>query len=206
METNKRGAIIFAAFEELCINGLPDVSYDSIANRSGISRQLIRYYFPNQDELMRALYEFTGLAYRETLIELAANPDYTDRLAMIFDFCFDMLDEKRKPRDDQVYDAMLCLAARSEVLRESLRSGYSLLGNVVSHEVKIKFPQLTMNEAQQISYLFICLFYGHWKMVASLGFSEDHKFVTRRAMNRIIESYVKYPDSDGFSPILWNLD
>jgi hypothetical protein len=39
--------------------------------------------------------------------------------------------------------------------------------------------------------------YGHWKMVATLGFSEDYNRVTREAVDRLIASYVQnYHDPD----------
>ena len=205
MDPGKHEKIIIAAFEELNANGLPALSYDSVAERSGLSRQLIRYYFPNKDDLMSALCNLTGVAYREALVELASNPDHPDRLKMIFDYSFDLIDEKRKPRDDQVYDAMFSLATKSDFIRESLRSQYNLLGNVVAHEIKIKYPQMSITDADQISFLFVCLLYGHWKMVASLGLSEDHKYVTRLAMDRIVISYLSQPETDSEPLAIWGL-
>jgi hypothetical protein len=52
---------------------------------------------------------------------------------------------------------------------------------------------MSAQDANQLSYLFVCLMYGHWKMVASLGFSEEHKFVTRTAIDRLIASYAARP-------------
>jgi hypothetical protein len=31
--------------------------------------------------------------------------------------------------------------------------------------------------------------YGHWKMVATLGLSPEHRRITRRSIDRIIASY-----------------
>ena len=42
VESVKQEKIILAAFEALNANGLPALSYDKIAEQSGISRQLIR--------------------------------------------------------------------------------------------------------------------------------------------------------------------
>ena len=58
VESVKQEKIILAAFEALNANGLPALSYDKIAEQSGISRQLIRYYFPDKDDLMSALCNF----------------------------------------------------------------------------------------------------------------------------------------------------
>ena len=43
--------------------------------------------------------------------------------------------------------------------------------------------------------------YGHWKMVATLGFSPSHNSVTRAAVDRLIESYVERWDDPDLEPV-----
>lgn len=111
------------------------------------------------------------------------------RLDFILDFYFDLVPEAPKPRDDQAYDAMMAYAAGSPRVRENLRDQYLLLGQVLAIEVRIVHPHLTLDQCHEISWLFTCLMYGHWKMVASLGLSEEHKRISRRAVERIIALY-----------------
>ncbi len=118
----------------------------------------------------------------------------SDRLTTFFDFYFDLLEENRKPRDDQVYDALIALSVRSDRIKTTLRTQYSLLGQVLSHELQLEYPQLGSQGADELSYLFVCLMYGHWKMVASLGASEDHRHVTRAAVDRLLASYLAAPE------------
>jgi hypothetical protein len=94
-----------------------------------------------------------------------------------------------KPRDDQAYDAAMAYAARSERIRTNLRGQYTLLGQVLQLEVKMQFPELSMQDCAEIGYLFVCIMYGHWKLVASLGVSDDHRLISRRAIDRLIASY-----------------
>jgi len=206
MDEVKKEAIIDAAFQELMEGGLPALSYDLVAGRSGLSRQLIRYYFPNRDELMIALCDRLALAYRQALVALASKPDISDRLNMILDFYFDLLDENSKPRDDQVYDAVMCFSAGNDIVRNNLRTQYGMLGNVVSQEITIKYPGISSQDADQLSYLFVCLMYGHWKMVASLGTSEEHKFITRRAVDRLIASYRAEPSPKAEHRSVWSAE
>ncbi|MGB7242733.1 MAG: TetR/AcrR family transcriptional regulator, partial [Sulfitobacter sp.] len=201
---DRREAILKAAFDVLCEQGLPFVSNDVIAQRSGASRQLIRYYFAEKEDLMIALCDMMAEAYRDALVGLALNAKAPDRLSKMLDFYFDMLDGSPKPRDDKVYDAMLSLSAGSEAVRGSLRAGYSLLGNVVSHEISVDYPTMPVQDANQLSYLFVCLMYGHWKMVASLGFAEEHKTVTRTAVDRLIASYVATPSERVDQTKIWS--
>jgi AcrR family transcriptional regulator len=171
------------------------LSYDAIAAEGEISRQLIRYHYRNPEDLMIDLCDHLAGLYRDALISEVMKSEGRDRLTTFFDFYFDLLENNRKPRDDQVYDALMSLSAGSARLRGTLRTQYSLLGQVLSHELQLEYPQLGSQAAQELSYLFVCLMYGHWKMVASLGAAEAHRHVTRTAIERLLESYLAGGDS-----------
>ncbi len=187
----RREEILEAAFDSLMEHGLRMLSYDDIAENHDLSRQLINYHFPDSEALMIALCDRIALVYRENLIRLVRDAKGRDRLQIFFDYYFDVLEGSAKPRDDQVYDAMLSLSARSKAVQENLRSQYLVVQQVEGHELQIIYPQLHSEECEQLGYLFVCLMYGHWKMVASLGFSEDCKHVTRAAIDRLIQSYLQ---------------
>jgi len=182
-------AILNGAFDLLMAEGLPHVSYKRVADAAGVTRQLVRYYFPESDDLMLALCDKIAAVYREALIQGMMERASGDRMTLFLDFYFDLLEAPRKPRDDRVYDALMSLAARSERIRSNLRQQYTLLGQVVSHELRLAHPQIPLQVCEQISFTFVSLMYGHWKMVASLGLNEDHKHITRAAIERLIESY-----------------
>lgn len=199
----RRPEILRAAFEAIRKGGLPLPSYDQIAQEADMSRQLIRHYFPNPEELMVALCDMLAAAYRDSLIKgvLAANS--TERLATFLDFYFGFLEGRGlpKPADDQVYDAMFALAAGSPRLRRVLHDQYNLLHHTVSHEIQISNPSLHPAACDEIGFLFVALMYGHWKMVATLGMSESYNRVTREAMDRIIASYLeRYTPRDEEAP------
>ena len=188
----RREEILEAAFDSLMENGLRMLSYDDIAEDHDLSRQLIIYHFPDPESLMIALCDKIALVYRENLVRLVRDAKGCDRLQIFFDYYFDVLEGSvKKPRDDQVYDAMLSLSARSNAVQKNLHSQYLVIQQVVGHELQFNYPQLRTEECEQLGYLFVCLMYGHWKMVASLGFSEEHKHVTRAAIDRLIQSYIQ---------------
>jgi len=186
---DRKSQIIVGAFNALKKKGLPDLSYDTVAEESGLSRQLIRYHFPDHEALMIAVCDYLAGLYREALITNAGQLEGAARVEMFLDFYFDLLSDSPKPRDDQVYDAMFSLAARSTPVRKALVGQYSLLGQILSHEFELQFEHLDRQAAQELSYIFVSLMYGHWKMVASLGFTEEHKKIARHAMTRLIRSY-----------------
>ncbi|MEM7443190.1 MAG: TetR/AcrR family transcriptional regulator [Pseudomonadota bacterium] len=189
-QNEKKAAIVRAAFDVLMSGGVQALSFESVAQSAGLSRQLVRYYFEDSEALMVALCDYLAELYRSALIGGVAKIEEKNRLDFFFDFYFDLLSDDRKPRDDQAYDAVFSWAAGSDQIRSNLSLQYGLLGQVVSHEIALKWPELSPEQCGELSYLFVCLMYGHWKMVATLGYAEDHKYIARRALDRLIDSYL----------------
>lgn len=187
----RRPEIVEGVLKAINKHGLPMPSYDTIAREAGMSRQLIRHYFPDSEKLMIAVCDALAGAYRHLLMKGILAAQATERLPMFLDFYFNFLAEKglRKPADDAVYDAMFSLAVGSPAIRRNLHDQYDLLRHTIAHEVQISHPDLAQSACREIGFLFVALMYGHWKMVATLGFDESHNRVTRQAMDRIIESY-----------------
>jgi AcrR family transcriptional regulator len=200
---DRKQMILKGAFSALKNSGLPALSFDVIAEEAGVSRQLVRYHYKDNEALMIALCDYLAGLYRDTLIAGVMQAEGKDRLQIFLDFYFDLLDDMPKPRDDQVYDALMSLSAGAPKIQANLRSQYSLLGQVLSHEFELQYPSLNSQQSRELSYLFVSLMYGHWKMVASLGLSEDHKYISRKAMDRLIDSYVSNSDEPGQNVSVW---
>lgn len=195
----RKPEILRAAFRAISEGGLPAPSYDAIAQAGGISRQLIRHYFPDPEDLILGLCDMLAAAYRDRMMKGIIATDSRERLAVFLDFYFGLLEGEGldKPADDAVYDAMLAMAAGSDRVRRNLHEQYTLLRHTIAHEVQISHPALPQSACREIAYLFVSLMYGHWKMVASLGFDRDHCRVARATMDRIIASYLeRYDDPD----------
>ncbi len=184
-----RTTILKAAYKLLHENGLPSLSYSAIAEAGGVSRQLVRYYFKQPDDLMYALCDQLADQFRKRILAGVDDLEGRSRLEYMLDFFFNMIEGKRKLNNDQVYDAMFSLAAGSPGLKENLRGQYTLLGEVARHEISAEYPEMSQQSCEELAFLFVCLMYGHWKMVASLGFHEDHNAISRAAMDRLLASY-----------------
>lgn len=147
-------------------------SHDDIAEAAGMSRQLVRHYFPNPETIMLGVCDALAASYREALTRGVLVGATTSRLA-----------------------------TGSEAVRKNLREQYDLLHHVIAHEVQISHPELNQKACREIGFLFVSLMYGHWKMVATLGFSDAHNRVSRQAMDRLIDSYLQnYQDPDEVDP------
>ncbi len=193
----RKPEIVQAAIKAIGRDGLPMPSYDAIAKEADMSRQLIRHYFPDPEGLMVAVCDALAAGYRDCLMKGIIDAGAMERLPMFLDFYFNFLEGNSKPKDDAVYDAMFSLAVGSEAVRANLSGQYNLLQYTIAHEIQISNPTLSQKACREIAFLFVALMYGHWKMVATLGFSEDYNRVTREAVDRLIASYVQnYHDPD----------
>lgn len=186
---SRRQQIIDGAYEALLSHGLPHLSYDRIAETAGLTRQLVRYHFPEPDDLMLEVCNRMAETYRDALIGTAGQLDGPERVDAFLDFYFGLLEGRPKPADDSAYDAMMSLATAHPRVRDALSDQYKLVGQVLSHEFSVQYSEIDQRGAEELSYLFVSLMYGHWKMVASLGFSTSHNRIARQGMERLIRSY-----------------
>ena len=94
------------------------------------------------------------------------------------------------PDNLEAYDALVAYAVGSAPFRDRLCDQYRTLGQVMVHELAIAYPQLKGPACEELSYLFVSMMHAHWSFVASLGHTRAHGKLTRKAIDRLIESYI----------------
>lgn len=186
----KESQILQAALVLLRDQGLQSLSFVNLARASGLSRQLVRYYFPDLDSLVAALCDHLATVYRDILISGVVDLAQVERLDFFLDFFFGLSEGYPMPKNLEVYDAMVAYAVGSPVLRNRMRVQYKTLGDVMTHELAIAHPELDGRACEELSYLFVSMMHAHWSFVASLGHSRGHGQLTRRAISRLIHSYL----------------
>ncbi|WP_308917553.1 TetR/AcrR family transcriptional regulator [Jannaschia sp. LMIT008] len=200
-----RDQIVEGAFAALLRHGLPNMSFDRIAQMAGTSRQLVRYHFKDHDTLMLAVCARLEAEYKDAIRSCLALPTGDrSRLDLILDFHFDLVGAVPKPADERVYDALMSRAAESAPVREALRRQSVALGRFVSDAVAREHPSLGADRCDEIAYVFVATMYGHWKLVRTLGLSERHREVARDALDRIIASHLATADAPAAGGI-WEL-
>jgi AcrR family transcriptional regulator len=195
----RRPEIVQALHTAIQREGISLPSNDQIARHGDMSRQLIRHYFASSEDTAVALCNALADTYRDCLMKGIIAADSSRRLGVFLDFYFNFLADKGlpKPADDSVYDALFALAGTSERVRKNLHDQYSLLQQTLAHEIQISHPNIPQSGCRELGYLIVVTMYGHWKMVATLGFSDDYCRVAREAIDRLIDSYAaRYEDPD----------
>lgn len=187
---DKRAAILRAGTAVLCKQGLHRLSFESVAAESGLSRQLVRYYFPTIDDLMIGLCDHFGAIYQGILTKTIVNAGAVDRLSLFLDFFFGVPGAPPMPDNLEAYDALVGYAVTSPKFSQTLCLQYRTLGEVMNHELQISHPALSRAARDELSYLFVSMMHAHWSYVASLGYTPDHGILTRKAFDRLIASYL----------------
>ena len=197
----RRAEIVQALHEAIAAQGIALPSYDHVAREGDMSRQLVRHYYRDPEEMALDLCEHLAASYRDHLMRgiLHAPPEH--RLTVFLDFYFGQLEDKGlpKPADDAVYDALFAYANASERVRECLRDQYVELRLALANEILLTYPDMSQKACRELAYLVVTQMYGHWKMRASLGMKDADSGVARRAIDRLIASYVRQdadPDTD----------
>jgi AcrR family transcriptional regulator len=186
---DKKIQILEACAGLLSKKGLQSFSYENLAHASGMSRQLIRYYYASLDEIIVDLCDYLGAKYQEILISGIVELQSVERLNLFLDFFFGLADEYPLPDHLEAYDAMIAYSVGLDRLRDRMCDRYRTLGQVMVHELAIAYPELKPAACEELSFIFVSLMHAHWSFVASLGYSSDHNRLARRAMARLIESY-----------------
>ena len=188
----RRPEIIEALQKSILADGIGLPSYDQIAKHGDMSRQLIRHYFPSEEEMVLGLIEALQNAYRDCLVQTAIAAIDGRRLQVFLDFLFDFMRDRGlpKPADDNIFDAILSYANTHKPVQEKLLAGYELVQMTIAHEIQVSHPELPQSGCKELGYLVVATMYGHWKMVRTVGFSDEYSRVARASMDRLIEYYV----------------
>ncbi len=191
---DKKTQILNAATLLMRDQGVQALSFENVANEAGLSRQLVRYYFPDLDGLIAELCDYLAGAYRDILVAGIVEISQVERLKFFLDFFFDLSDKYPMPDHLEVYDALVAYSVGSPQLKQRMRTQYKTLGDVILHELAIAHPELDPRSCEELSYLFVSMMHAHWSFVASLGHSRQHNALTRTAIDRLIASYVENPE------------
>lgn len=186
---SKKDQILDATTILLTSSGLQALSFENIAKQTGVSRQLIRYYYPTLEALIADLCDHLGKVYQDVLIAGVVEVGQVERLDFFLDFFFGVSRDYPMPDNLEAYDSLFAFCVGAPEVKQRLRGKYRMLGQVIQHELAIAHPQLDAPACDELSFLFVSMMHAHWSYIATLGFSQEYNRVARKAMDRLITSY-----------------
>ena len=203
---DRKTHILNATTKILNEKGLQNLSFETIANEAGLSRQLVRYYYSDLDTLVSDLCDYLGNVYRETLVAGVIEVGQVERLRFFLDFLFGLAEEYPMPANLETYDALIAYAVGSDQVKERMCSKYKTLGQVIAQELAIAHSKLDGPSCEELSFLVVSMMHAHWSFVASLGFSRQHSRVARNAIDRLIASYINEDSQSSRIKSPWSQD
>lgn len=187
---DKKARILDAAAVLLSNRGIQSFSFENVAYEAGFSRQLVRYYYSDLNSLIADLCDHLGKQYQDILVSGIVDLGRVERLKFFLDFFFDMAEGHPMPDTLSAYDAMVAYSVGSPELRDRMCERYKTLGQVIVHELAIAHPELEGAACEELSFMFVSMMHAHWSFVASLGYSRQHSRLARKAIDRLIDSYL----------------
>ena len=192
--SDKKIMILNATATLLSKKGVQSFSFENVAYEAGLSRQLVRYYYSDLNTLIADLCDHLGKQYQDILVSGILDLREVGRLKFFLDFFFDLAEGFPMPETLSAYDAMVACSVGSPQLKERMCENYKTLGQVIIHELAIAHPNLKSASCEELSFMFVSMMHAHWSFVASLGYSREHSKLARKAIDRLIESYLNDPD------------
>lgn len=187
---DKKTQILEAAASVLSSRGIQGFSFENVANETGLSRQLVRYYYTDLETLIADLCDHLAGTYRERLLAGIVDVGEVGRLKFFLDFFFGLDEEHPMPGNLEAYDGMVAYSVGSEAVRDHMCNRYETLGEVIMHELVIAYPELSEASCKELSFMFVSMMHAHWSFVASLGYCRQHGLLARKAFDCLIASYV----------------
>lgn len=187
----RRAGILAAVAETLQEEGLPFPSYDRVADHAALSRQLVRHYFPDPEELMVTTCRSVSAAYLAGIalhMEGAAPEAGLERL---IDLCLIGGGEEVPP--PVALESLIALTRGSVALRGALQKEIQALEAVFAAELARSHPALAEEGRQELAHLLVSHLLGHWTMTRTLALRPAEIGAARAAMRGIVAAYVDGP-------------
>lgn len=180
--------LVRAATKVFIKHGLTPLSYELIATQAGTNQQTIRRYYPDPQDLAIDLCQQLSTWFDDSLQKSLRAIRKADRLDHLLNFYLDLPSRLAQPkrRDEQIINALVALSAKSEDIQEELREHYLTMQERIAKAIRASHTQLKPKQCKTLGFQIVCLIYGHWKMVASLGFPERNNLSVRRAIDCLI--------------------
>lgn len=185
----RRAGILAAVAETLQEEGLPFPSYDRVAGHAALSRQLVRHYFPDPEELMVTACRSLGQAWLSEIARRLNDAPPGTGLGRLIDLCLDGRGAEDDLPPPAAFESLIALSRSSPALRGALQAEVEALTGIFSEEVARAFPDLAAREARELALLIVSQVVGHWAMAGTLELGAAEGRAARLAIDGIIAAY-----------------
>src|SRR5262245_52295147 len=116
-QEERKAELTRATFLEVSEKGFADVTLEDIAQRAGVSKGVLLYYFRSKEELFLSAFKQSILALRDRLrAAIAAAPDPVEKIRAILRTSF--VSAKANRKFYQAYLDLLSMGTRQEAFKQ----------------------------------------------------------------------------------------
>lgn len=187
--TEQRHKDILDAFERCLIKyGLDESTMERVAQEAGKSRNIIRHYIGNREDLIAAFVERILSRIKQVSEEILANTPKQKLIPSVLDFLF----EERKadaPPDlgERMLGGMWHIREQSPKAQQALLNFYQEFEKILTEGLDRLYPDVSEAKCREVAYSIICLAETNW-VLGTVGVDVNHTRMARRSAEYLMQS------------------
>lgn len=186
--TEQRHEDILEAFERCLIKyGLDESTLERVAQEAGKSRNIIRHYIGNREDLVAAFVERVLSRIKQVSEEILANTPKQKLIPKVLDFLFEERSAVSPPDlGERMLGGMWHIREQNPKVQQALLNFYQEFEKILTEGLSRLYPDVSAKKCQEVSYSIICLAETNW-VLGSVGVDVSHTRMARRSAEYLLQ-------------------
>ena len=186
---DQRQVDILDAFERCLLKyGLEECTLERVAQEAGKSRNIIRHYIGNRDDLIAAFVERILIRIKQVAADILENTPKQKLIPNVLNFLF----EERKadaPPDlgERMLGGMWRIREQSPLTQQALLNFYKEFEKILTEGLTRLYPNVPAKKCQEVAYSIICLAETNW-VLGTVGVDNSHTRMVRRSAEYLLQT------------------
>ncbi|MBI5946446.1 MAG: TetR/AcrR family transcriptional regulator [Chloroflexi bacterium] len=187
--TEQRHKDILDAFERCLIKyGLEESTLERVAQEAGKSRNIIRHYIGNREDLIAAFVERILLRIKQVAADILADTPRQELVPNVLSFLF----QERTANDppdlgERMLGGMWRIREQSPLTQQALLNFYKEFEKILTDGLSRLYLNVPAEKCQEVAYSIICLAETNW-VLGSVGVDNSHTHMVRRSAEYLLQS------------------
>ena len=186
--TEQRHEDILDAFERCLIKyGLEESTLERVAQEAGKSRNIIRHYIGNREDLIAAFVDRILSRIKQVAIDILESTPKNKLVPKVLDFLFQERTTEDPPDlGERMLAGMWHIREQSPKVQQALLNFYQEFEKVLTDGLVRLYPDVPAKKCQEVAYSIICLAETNW-VLGSVGVDVSHTRMARRSAEYLLQ-------------------
>jgi AcrR family transcriptional regulator len=187
--TQQRQEDILDAFETCLIKyGLEESTLERVAQEAGKSRNIIRHYIGNREDLITAFVERILSRIKKISTEILLNTPKQKLIPKVLDFLFEERTTNAPPDlGERMLGGMWHIREQSPKVQQALFNFYQEFEKILTDGLRELYPAISKKKCQEVAYSIICLAETNW-VLGSVGVDVVHTRMARHSAEYLLQT------------------